>query len=403
MSYKIIRITNLYNEYLTQYRVSFPAIHNLTYAEQYVNLINNSFDTASSISKSLRNLGIDAVDIFTNVHELQNKWKEENNCDESGNSLLYEQVKAAQPDVVWIDNISIIDSEWVKEVRNTIKSVKIITGLICAPYSARDLETLRSFNFVIACTPGLMNEIIHQGMKCHLVYHGFDVSILDRISDENNYPIHELLFTGSLYVGGGFHKTRIEYLEKFLNENIPVDIYGGIDSGAKIVKKLTAYYVINGLRKLGFEKHIRNTPLLSRYETYGDTPIKFYSSRLKNSLHFPVYGIEQFKLLAKAKICFNIHGEIAKGCAGNLRLFEATGVATCLVTDWKENLAQLFEADKEVITYRSSDECIDKIKWLMNNPKEAQKIGKAGQARTLKDHTIENRAKQINRILINSM
>ncbi len=98
-------------------------------------------------------------------------------------------------------------------------------------------------------------------------------------------------------------------------------------------------------------------------------------------------------------MCFNIHGEIAKGCAGNLRLFEATGVGTCLITDWKRNLSELFEPEKEVITYKTKEECIEKIKWLLMNPLETQKIAKAGQARTLKDHTTENRAELIHELL----
>ena len=105
-----------------------------------------------------------------------------------------------------------------------------------------------------------------------------------------------------------------------------------------------------------------------------------------------------FQLVSKSKICFNIHGEIAKKCAGNIRLFEATGMGTCLVTDWRENMSDLFDIDREVVTYKLIGECIDKVKWLLNNPNEAEKISKAGQARTLKDHTVENRAAMIHNI-----
>lgn len=98
-----------------------------------------------------------------------------------------------------------------------------------------------------------------------------------------------------------------------------------------------------------------------------------------------------------------MHGEIAKSCAGNQRLFEATGLGSCLVTDWKDNISDLFEPEREVITYKSLDECITKIKWLLNNPSEAEKIGKAGQVRTLRDHTIENRVNRINELLINEL
>ena len=41
------------------------------------------------------------------------------------------------------------------------------------------------------------------------------------------------------------------------------------------------------------------------------------------------------------------------------RLFEATGVGTLLVTDWKKNLHEMFEPGKEVIVYHSPEECAE--------------------------------------------
>ncbi len=403
MSYKIVRITTLYGEYLKQYRLSYPDIQNTSYNEQYTHLVCDSYDTASSISKNLIKIGVEAHDIFSNFDEIQKRWREENNCDKTGKALLLEQIKSLQPDVVWIDNISLIDSNWVATVRNTIKSVKIITGLVCAPYNSADLNTLKSFDFVVACTPGLVKEIQKSGRRAFLIYHGFDTDILKKITIDNDYPKHDLLFTGSLYVGGGFHNARIEYLENILRQNLPIKIYGGADSTQKIVMKMAAHYAVGLLLKMGRGKWVSHIPVLNRYETYGYAPVKFYSRRLRKSLFQPVYGLNQFKLLSNAKVCFNIHGEIANRCAGNLRLFEATGLGACLITDWKDNLSDLFEPEKEVITYKSLDECITKIKWLLNNPSEAEKIGKAGQVRTLRDHTIENRVNRINELLINEL
>jgi spore maturation protein CgeB len=32
-----------------------------------------------------------------------------------------------------------------------------------------------------------------------------------------------------------------------------------------------------------------------------------------------------------------------------------------------ENLSELFEIDREVVTYKSVDECIEKVKWLLEH------------------------------------
>jgi spore maturation protein CgeB len=70
-----------------------------------------------------------------------------------------------------------------------------------------------------------------------------------------------------------------------------------------------------------------------------------------------------------------------------------------MVTDWKDNLPELFNPDKEMVTYRTADECLEKVSWLLQHPRERAEIAKAGQARTLRDHTYARRAIQLDRII----
>ena len=184
-----------------------------------------------------------------------------------------------------------------------------------------------------------------------------------------------------------------------LKSGIEIDLYCNLESWVKIVAKKGMYISINFLKKLHLENLIKKISILNKNKGYGNVPIEYYSRKLLNSSKPPVFGYDMYKLLSKTKICFNIHGEIAEKCAGNMRLFEATGLGACLVTDWKENITDLFEPGKEIITYKSAEECIEKVKWLMANPNEREKIAKAGQKRTLTSHTIENRAKLMDRII----
>jgi len=138
---------------------------------------------------------------------------------------------------------------------------------------------------------------------------------------------------------------------------------------------------------------------LYRHEEYGLHPVKSYSKTLKQATHPAVFGLEMFKLLRKAKITFNIHGDGAGEYAGNMKLFEATGVGSCLVTDNKKNIAELFDTNQEIVIFNNVDECIEKINWLLNNEEERQKIAKKGQQRTLKDHTVEKRCELIIEII----
>ncbi len=82
-----------------------------------------------------------------------------------------------------------------------------------------------------------------------------------------------------------------------------------------------------------------------------------------------------------------------------MRLYEATGVGTCLLTDWKANLPNLFTLDVEVVAYRSAEECIEKVRYLLDHEDVRQAIAAAGQRRTLRDHTTRQRAEQLDDII----
>jgi spore maturation protein CgeB len=106
-----------------------------------------------------------------------------------------------------------------------------------------------------------------------------------------------------------------------------------------------------------------------------------------------------FQVLHDSKITLNTHADTSTRYASNMRLFETTGVGTCLLTDWKENLFELFEPDREVVAYCSAEDCVEKVRWLLNHPKEREAIAKAGQSRTLEAHTFSHRALQLDELL----
>ena len=55
----------------------------------------------------------------------------------------------------------------------------------------------------------------------------------------------------------------------------------------------------------------------------------------------------------------------------------------------------MFIEDKEIISYKSLEECLEKATWLLDNPKRCIDIGKNAQKRVLQDHTIYHRSEII--------
>jgi len=113
----------------------------------------------------------------------------------------------------------------------------------------------------------------------------------------------------------------------------------------------------------------------------------------------PIFGKEMLRAYAKAKVGFNYHGGVAEDYASNIRLFEVTGAGACLITDHKKNIADFFIPDKEVITFKTADDCIEKVKWLLDHPDERKQIAEAGHQRTLREHTFYNRAVELDSII----
>jgi spore maturation protein CgeB len=403
MSYRFIRVTTNYPQYINDFYQRHPDAQLMSYDDQHKQLVGDSIESASAYVKNLNKIeDVFAAEIITNAPILQETWKKENNVSHhiSDKDLAILQIKSFKPDVVWIDDLSLLDQEWKSKLLKEVPSIKLFTGHHCAPSSQKTLEKLKLFDLLFTCTPGLELQFKDNGINSCLMHHGFETSVLEDIQKKNNYEESDFLFTGSLISGAGFHKERIDYLESILKSGIKVSLYGNLEKKSKIVIKKIFYHVIVTLRKLGLKKIIALIPMLRENESFGDTPINFYSTKLLSSTKAPVFGYEMFKVLSKSKICFNIHGEVAGNSAGNIRMFEATGVGTCLVTDWKENIETLFEPGVEIVTYKNKEECIEKIRWLLDNPNERKKIALAGQKRTLENHTILKRAEALNSIIL---
>ncbi|MCC7333409.1 MAG: glycosyltransferase family 1 protein [Flavobacteriales bacterium] len=407
MSYRFLRVTDYYGEFLSGYYSKNPDIHLSDYKTQYNNLTENSIEIVSSYGKHMRKMGIDAIDLISNAVILQKTWAKEHNLSDSldVDKIIIKQIEHYKPDILWIDTTKYLNVDWIRKIKIEVKSIKKIVGHICAPYNSTIGASFLELDTVFTCSPCIADELRNFGVKkVELIYHAFDHTILEKIANETN-PFEQkgLIFTGSILSGYGLHQERLKYIEAFIENKIDLTIYGNLENPKRILMKKILSSSIKTLKKAHLQPLIDSVQLLKLHQQHSEADIQFYSKKLLNSTLPPVFGLDMYKALAKSTICFNIHGDIAKKCGGNIRLFEATGIGTCLLTDYKENMKDLFDVDNEIVTYQSIEECIEKIKWLENNPTDRLRIAQAGQKRTIKDHTIENRVNQVNQIFINNL
>lgn len=119
------------------------------------------------------------------------------------------------------------------------------------------------------------------------------------------------------------------------------------------------------------------------------------SSPLHRCFQGEVWGADMYQVLRRSRVTLNSHIDLAGREAGNMRLFEATGVGAFLLTDFKDNLHTLFEPEREVAVWRSTGDCLAGIGRALADNSSRAAIARAGQTRTMAQHTYRRRTQEI--------
>ncbi|HLC66916.1 MAG TPA: glycosyltransferase, partial [Candidatus Nanoarchaeia archaeon] len=95
------------------------------------------------------------------------------------------------------------------------------------------------------------------------------------------------------------------------------------------------------------------------------------------------------------KINLNLHHAQAIGAGASLRLFECGATNSFLISDYKPGLEKLYRPNREIAFYRTADELKQKISYFLAHDAERLRIAKAGQRRTLRNHTVLQRIQTV--------
>ena len=253
---------------------------------------------------------------------------------------------------------------------------------------------------MLTCTPLFAEQMRKHGAKAEIMMHAFEPTILEMVDPEQERDI-DFSFIGSFVLRDGFHNDRFA-LVKSLLESTDLQVWGLIHEPQKssikqrLIGKLG--YEINravdmmrlpdkAFKALTALNQAPRGPVATRMMR--DYPGRFHDSAI---------ALAYFRILSRSKINLNNHIDCAGEFAGNIRLFEATGMQSCLITDRKLKLPDMFEVDKEIVT-RTAAECAEKVRYLLEHEDQRRDIALAGQRRTLRDHTYGKRAEQLNEML----
>jgi spore maturation protein CgeB len=142
-------------------------------------------------------------------------------------------------------------------------------------------------------------------------------------------------------------------------------------------------------------------------EMFLNYDMKIWGQSYPSWLSSPLRAIYQDEYVAEeekaraynaAKIVLNTmhYGEIE---GVNCRLFEAAGCGAFQIADWKPALPDLFEPEKEIVTFRTQQELKEKVDFYLAHPKERREIADRAYARAHREHTYEMRLEKMFEII----
>jgi spore maturation protein CgeB len=348
---KILVVDSYYPVVLEGLYGSQPHLSALSYDAQWAALMGLGFGTSDAYSHNLRALGHDAVEVVPNCRPLQRAWARQHApallrlpWRLARPAILLAQSRAMHPDVVYVQSIGAFHPVVLSRLRG---STRLLAGQIAT--EVPDRAQVGAFDVVLTSFPHFLGRL---GVPTEFLRIGFDDRILERLGDVPQR--HDVVFVGQL--GRTQHRHANELLETAAR-SLRIDFWGP-----------------------GAEEWPVESPFRRRH-------------------HGTAWGLEMYCVLAGGRIALNRHGAVAEGHANNMRLYEATGVGTMLLTDEREDLSNLFSIETEVITYSGAGDLVEKATWYLDHDAERKAVASAGQARTLRDHTYAVRMRELVEIL----
>jgi hypothetical protein len=388
---RILILNADYPRFLSWLYEQQPELDTASYAAQLKARNASLFASADFYSRRFTELGHPAADIHVNNRFLQSAWAREHGMareaaelieaptqhavpgwleraaapfkpmlrplarqfglsprlDAASEKILLAQIEDYKPDVILNQDVFHVDVKLMRRIAE-IDNPILIGQVGIEPSRGVDWTI---YDLMISQLPRIVQSFRAAGVRADVSHLAFEPRILDVLPPAPPQDV-DISFVGSLSAD---HRQRIALLEA-VARSFDLKIWGSI---------------------------ARSVPA---------------SSPLHRCFQGEVWGTQMYQTLRRAKITLNSHIDIAGREAGNMRLFEATGVGAFLLTDFKDNLHTVFEPDREVSVWHSIDDCRIVIERYLRDDLGRAAIAGAGQEKTLSAHTFRKRAQEILRL-----
>ncbi len=240
----------------------------------------------------------------------------------------------------------------VKKIKESLKNVKIVH------LNPDPLVTLRRDEV-------LMSNYDAYFTKCHYM----ERFMRDKLSLNVHYLPES--FNSSFHI-----KPDISKAEAEKNTDIDVMMIGSLYG--------YRYKFIENIVKKGVNVKIFGTKVAHIKDTFLD---KYFMNEF-------VIGKRKSGLFYGSKVVLNNfhYSEIE---SVNCKFFEIAGSGGVQLCDDNSVVSEFFEKDKEIFTFKTADEAVEKIKYLLDNPEVRYNASQKVYEKSIKEHTYEKRIEQI--------
>ncbi|MEW6601024.1 MAG: glycosyltransferase [Nitrospirota bacterium] len=112
-----------------------------------------------------------------------------------------------------------------------------------------------------------------------------------------------------------------------------------------------------------------------------------------------VWGEEHAKIARLSKVYLGFEAQPGVRKSVSERLYIAVCCGAFYMCRYVDGIEEILVPDREIVTFRTSGEMIDKMKYYINNEEARMKISRAGQERVLREHTYQVRTGQLLEII----
>jgi spore maturation protein CgeB len=385
---RILVLNADYPRFLTWFYRRRPGLENAPYETQMAARNASLFGVADFYSRNLTALGHRAAEIHVNNPWLQSAWAREHGMafdapappggtarrelprwlqraakplkpmlrplarkvglspklDAKAETILLAQIEEFRPELIINQDIFYVDTALMRRIRN-IGNPVLVGQVGIEPSRGEDWSV---YDLMISQLPTTVRSFRALGVRADVCHLAFEPAILDVLPEAPAVDI-DVSFVGTVSID---HQQRIALLEA-VAERYDLKLWGNRPQALPA------------------------------------------SSPLHRCFQDEVWGADMYQVLRRSRITLNSHIDLAGREAGNMRLFEATGVGAFLLTDFKDNLDTLFAPNREVAVWRSIEDCLDVIGRMIGDDNGRAAIARAGHARTIAQHTYRHRAAEI--------